>query len=193
MGEATYDARDMAVLLRTRQTMLDILNDSRPAGQTLALALLYGAQAQGELDGGEEGPFDQDAALADARKAAKMGDAGDILSFFRELEILTPQWQQRLSSPAPTAWSPVHPALARYFVERYWLQTVADLDLYGRVKLMILSCLVVKLLGGDAVETAQLYSKEIENNADNVDAILDAAYTDPRFTDDKLLGWLLND
>jgi hypothetical protein len=40
------------------------------------------------------------------------------------------------------------------------------------------------------VETAQLYSKEIENSADNVDAILDAAYTHPALTDANLLTLL---
>jgi hypothetical protein len=41
------------------------------------------------------------------------------------------------------------------------------------------------------VQTAQLYAKEIENNAENVDAILDGAYAHPALTDEKLLGWLL--
>ena len=83
-------------------------------------------------------------------------------------------------------------ALARYFVARYWLQAVSDYDLVCRVKLAVVSCLVVKALGGNVIDTAQLYSKEIENDADNVDAILDAAYTHPAFTDDKLLGLLMN-
>ena len=52
--------------------------------------------------------------------------------------------------------------------------------------------MIIKLLGGDIVITAQRYSKEIENDADNVDAILDAAYNHPAFTDDKLLGLLIN-
>lgn len=193
-GEADYDAADMAVLLRTREKVLAILSDpTRPVGQTLALALLYGCQAQGELDGGEEEPFDAEQALMTARSAAASGEADDVLAFFRALEALTPQWQQRLLSPVPAPWTPVHLALARYFVERYWLQAISDLDLYGRVKLAVISCLAVKLLGGDAVETAQLYSKEVENSAENMDAILDAAYTSPLFTDDKLLGWLMND
>ena len=76
-------------------------------------------------------------------------------------------------------------------MERYWLQAVSDYDLICRVKMVIASCLLVKTLGGDPVETAQIYAKEIENNADNVDAILDAAYENPAFTDDKLLGLLL--
>jgi hypothetical protein len=59
------------------------------------------------------------------------------------------------------------------------------------VKFILISCLLVAQLGGDLVSTAQLFSKEIENSAQNVDAILDAAYTHPAFTDDKLLGMLL--
>jgi hypothetical protein len=59
------------------------------------------------------------------------------------------------------------------------------------VKLAVVSCLLIAGLGGDFVQTAQLYSKEIENNADNVDAILDGAYASPALTDAKLLGLLL--
>ena len=44
---------------------------------------------------------------------------------------------------------------------------------------------------GDLVQTAQLYAKEIENNCDNVDAILEGAYSSPALTDEKLLGLLL--
>ena len=80
--------------------------------------------------------------------------------------------------------------MARYGIERYWLQAVSDYDLVGRVKMIVAACLLIKALGGDPVETAQIYSKEIENSANNVDAILDAACESPAFTDDKLL-WLL--
>ena len=77
-------------------------------------------------------------------------------------------------------------------MDRYWLQAVSDYDLYSRVKFIVLSCLLVKTLGGNILRTAQLFSKEIENDADNLDAILDAAYTHSAFTDDKLLGLLLH-
>ena len=76
-------------------------------------------------------------------------------------------------------------------MERYWLQAVSDYDLYCRVKFIVVSCLLVGRLGGNFVETAQLFSKEIENNTENVEALLDAAYANPAFTDDKLLWWLL--
>ena len=81
--------------------------------------------------------------------------------------------------------------MACYFVERYWLQAVSDYDLVSRVKLAVVSCLLVRDLGGDVLRTAQLYSKEIENDADNVDALLDGAYAHPTLTDAALLGALL--
>ena len=191
-GEAEYDTDAMEVLLATRRRMLDILSDeTRPVGQVLALGLLYGCQAQAELDSGEMEDFDPATALATAQELAKPADAQEIVDFFLGLEILTPQWRVRLQSPRRAAWQREHLALARYFVERYWLQAVSDYDLYSRVKLAVISCLAVRLLGGDVIATAQLYSKEIENNLDNVEAILDAAYMCPAFTDDKLLGALM--
>ena len=191
--EADYDEEAMAVLKTTRETVLDILADTRrPVGESLALALLYGYQAQSELDGQESQPFDADAALESIQEFLKPADAAALPEFFLSLEILTDTWRNRLLAPNPGKWEDGYRNLARYFVERYWLQAVSDYDLYSRVKFAVVSCLLVRQLGGNLQETAQLYSKEIENDADNVDAILDAAYTHPAFTDDKLLGILMN-
>ena len=190
--EPEYDEEAMAVLKATREKVLRILSDStRPVNEVLILALFYGMQAQSELDGGESYPFDPEAALEDAARYAKPADSADMVAFFRELELLTPEWEAMLQTPKPAHWQPRHLAMARYLVERYWLQAVADYDLYSRVKFIILSCLLVKHLGGDIYRTAQLFSKEIENDADNVEAILDGAYAHPAFTDDRLLGMLL--
>ena len=187
-----YDREAMAVLLRTRQVVRKILADtSRPVQHCLAAALIYGYQAQGELDGDEEMVFDPETALEDASQFATTDDFQPLLDFFRELEILTPLWAQRLENPVPASWSDAYRAIARYFVDRYWLQAVSDYDLVGRVKLMVISCLVIRLLGGNLTDTAQLYSKEIENSIDNVEAILDGAYHCHALTDARLLGLLL--
>ena len=190
--EPDYDGEAMAVLKATRETMLTILSDtSRPVGETLALGLLYGYQAQSELDGGEMQPFDADAALEEIRNLAKPGDGQEMVDFFLELELLTPEWEAMLRSPVPGPWDDHTLAFARYLVQRYWLQAVSDYDLYSRVKFVIIACLLVKQLGGDIFRTAQLFSKEIENDVENVEAILDGAYGHPAFTDDKILGMLL--
>ena len=192
-GEAEYDEEAMETLLKLRAEALAILEDRNysPA-QALALLLIHGYRGQEVLDGGEEEIFDPVSALALAEELSCNGSGEEIIDFFLDLEILTPGWKARLEAGwQPAAISQLCRPLARYFVERYYLQAVSDYDLVSRVKLVIVSCLLISGLGGDFVQTAQLYSKEIENDADNVEAILDGAYTSPALTDAKLLGLLL--
>ena len=192
-GKGEYDKDAMKALLKIREDALSILEDRRHSpAQALALLLIHGYRGQEILDGGEEEPFDPAAALELAEELACQADSKDLIDFFSSLEVLTPGWKQRLEGGWQSAATPeLCRPLARYFVERYYLQAVSDYDLVGRVKLAVISCLVISGLGGDFVQTAQAYSKEIENDADNVDAILDGAYNSPALTDVKLLGLLL--
>ena len=190
--EPEYDPEAMEVLKDTRENALELLFDgSHSIPETLALFLLYGYQSQAELDGEEPQAFQPEAALESAESFRKTGNPAEIADFFSGLELLTPDWKEQLQTPSPAPWSDCHLALAGYLTQRYWLQAVSDYDLYARVKFIVISCLLVQYLGGDVFRTAQLFSKEIENNIDNVEAILDAAYAHPAFTDDKLLGMLL--
>ena len=191
-GEAPeYDPEDMRLLRQARSAALALLEDpAYSVPEALALLLVYGYQAQSSLDGCDVPDFDPDAVLAQARQLAEPADPTALLDFFSGLEILTDAWRARLASPAPAPWSEQLRNLARYGIQRYWLQAISDFDLVGRVKLIVTSCILVRTLGGNTVETAQLYSKEIENDADNIDAILDGAYTAPALTDAQLLGHL---
>jgi len=187
-GEAEYDPEVMETLRRSRGEALRFLRDTAvPVGEALAQLLLFAYDVQEELDGGEKAAF----VPADLHFSVR-GDAAALLRFLGKLEILTDRWRARLDDPQNSTWTEEHRALARYFVQRYWLQAISDYDLVSRAKLVIISCLTIKLLGGDVVSTAQLYSKEIENDADNVDALLDGAYTDVALTDSNLLGLLLH-
>ena len=189
---AEYDPEAMALLLESRKQALEILDAYRHApGQALAVLLFWGYSVQEQLDGEEPAPFSPEEALDTAKKIAASGSAAPLLDLYRDLEILTPAWKQQLDTPLGSPWSDAHVAMARYLIERYWLQAVSDLDLVCRVKFIIASCLTVKLLGGDIFVTAQRYSKEIENDADNMDTLLDAAYTAPAMADIRLLGLLL--
>ena len=191
-SEEDGDSQDLALLIASREKALALLAPGAYApGEALALLLLYGCQAQSELDGAEEVPFDPQSALESAHSFAKPGEIQPMLDFFGDLELLTERWKGLLRHPQPVPWAEIHLALARYLTDRYWLQAVSDFDLYSRVKLIVISCLLVKTLGGDPMETAQLFSKEIENSTENVEALLDAAYGVSAFTDDKLLYLLL--
>jgi len=189
-----YDTDCMTVLLESRKTALQFLGTTPlPPNLALAVLLLYSHEVQSWLDGGEPAGLDVDGCLELAKKYAASGNWDLLLDFFRDLEILTPQWRGLLASPAAAAsWHHGFFSLAKYFISRYWLQAVSDFDLIGRVKLLVSACLVVRRLGGKFVETAQLFSKEIENNPDNLNTILDGAYVSPALTDVYLLSLLLN-
>lgn len=192
--EPDYDPQDMAILMRTRQAFLDYLHSTaHTPAQVLAVLLLYGCEVQNELDGGETADLDPDACLAAAEKFAEGGSITEIFDFFKNLEILSPAWAERLEQGAVSkVWDPRIAAFIDYAARRYWLQAVSDLDLMCRLKFIIIASLLIAAMGGDLVQTAQRFSKEIENDPDNVEAILDGAYTCPAFTDRKLLGLLLN-
>ena len=186
-----YDREIMACLLQSRKEVLSVLEDrSYTVAESLKILLLHAHAVQAQIDGGEDAAFDPSQCLKRTFPAAAVS-MQLIFDFFGQLEILTPQWRTRLQAePVSAQWCETHRALAIYLVQRYWLQAVSDLDLVCRAKLVVIACLLVKALGGEAVQTAQLFSKEIENDPDNVEAILDGAYTSPAFTDLTLLSLL---
>lgn len=192
-GTGEYDRQVMEKLLQSRERVLSFLEESDyTPGQTLAIILMYSHRVQSWMDGGQIPQFRPEVELAVAKQYGKTRDMAPILDFFCSLEILTEDWKARLEWGAVQTASPISSALMGYMVQRYWLQAVSDFDLICRVKLAVTACLLVSCLGGDIVQTAQQFSKEIENDPDNIAAILDSAYTCPAFTDAALLGALLN-
>ena len=191
--DGDYEEQDMACLMGTRDVMLTLLADpAYSVPQALALGLLYGYHAQNLFDGGENSPFIPASQLEFAAEFAKKADISLLVDFYKDLEILTQDWSARLDAPqGGESWPEELRAMAIYAVQRYWLQAISDFDLVGRVKMIVSSCILVGHLGGNVVQTAQKYAKEVENSQENVDAILDAGYTNPALTDEKLLGWLL--
>ena len=189
-----YDQEAMEILLESRHAIMEFLDNKHlPVNQSLITLLLYAHAVQNWLDGGDPAYIDVENSLALAKKYAANGSWELILDFFRNLEILTPQWRGRLSAPSQDShWHNGYLALCKYFVGRYWLQAVSDYDLICRAKLTVISCLLVFHLGGDFIETAQMLSKEIENDPDNLEVILDGAYSSPALTDIQLLSLLLN-
>lgn len=194
-GEAEYDVQIMHMLLRSRDEVLEVLRDPMiPVGYGLAAMLLYGYEIHEALEdpGSMPSRCESHDYIFNATQLARDGSMQEIFSLFRTLEILTPDWQQILDAgPGTNPWLPQHRALACYLIDRYWLQAISDLDLLCRVKFIAVSCLMVRHLAVDPLRAAQLWSKEIENDADNVDALLDAAYFSPALADVKLLDLLL--
>lgn len=188
-----YDPEVMEILRSSRGHALQLLEPGKyTAPQRLALLVMYGYHIQGQIDGGGATPFDPEAALEEARQFAGPGAPEPVLEFYRSLEILTDEWRDRLHHPGqPGEWTEELCKLAAYGVYRYWYQAVSDWDLSGRVKMVVLHSILARCLGG-SLRVIQLYAKEIENDLDNLEAILDGAYTHPALTDANLLGLLMN-
>lgn len=191
--ESEYDPEIMDILRRSRGYALSLMGmRGYTVPERLVILLMYGYHVQGIIDGAEEMPFDPEAALEEAEGFAGAGDFEGVLDFYQTLEILTPDWKNHLRNPGePGEWAEELCKLAAYGIYRYWYQAVSDWDLAARVKLVLFHAVVSRYLGG-GVRLIQLYSKEIENDIDNVEAILDGAYTDPALTDANLLGLLMN-
>ena len=185
-----YDREVMDILRRTRREFLQFVSStSLPIPQILSVLLLYAYDVQEELDGGEIALLTPERYLDVAAKLPLQGDIDVLKDFFLGLEILTPQWKSRLQNMADTPiWSIQFKALLHYFISRYWLQAVSDFDIVCRAKFTVACCILIGYLGGEMPETAQLFSKEIENDPDNVEAILDGAYTARALTDVNLLS-----
>lgn len=189
-GEAEYDPEIMELLLKSRCEILNLLEEHKYSMQeTLAIMLLYGHSVQDALDGGDYTPLEPENCLAEARGYVQESNYQTLFDFFSQLEILTPQWETRLKAGAVNfSWTDSLFPLLCYGIQRYWLQTVSDYDLICRIKLIIAACLLVNAMGGEPAATSQLFSKEIETDPDNLEAILDGAYTSPALTDTALLG-----
>lgn len=188
-----YDREIMEILRRTRKDFLTFLQaTSLPFPQILAVLLLYAYDVQEELDGGAAAVLSPEQYLSNAAELPLSGNIKRLQDFFMELEILTPQWKTRLQGIGNTpVWDTRCKALLRYFICRYWLQAISDLDIVCRAKFAIAACILIGYLGENLIENAQLFSKEIENDPDNVEAILDGAYTARALTDLNLLSLLL--
>ena len=188
-----YDKKIMQILQNSRREALDLLQ-STPFSlpEKLAVLLLRAHDIQAQIDGDDALPFDPEALLAEAKSYAGQGDLNSIFAFLQELELLTDRWESLLlSGPKGYSWTPLLVPLVRYLINRYWLQSISDWDLLCRVKLIITTCILVASLGNDTIQCAQLFSKEIENNPDNIETILDGAYTSPALTDKNLFSLLL--
>lgn len=190
--EGDYDTELMDILREGRPYALALLTDqSVPVNVRLARLLLYGHHIQARIDGLDTDDFDPAQAEALLAQCAGQGDFELLREFYQELEILTERWSRRLAGAGEMlCWDERLCKLASYQVYRYWYQAVSDWDLAARMKLIVAGCALLARMGGDLTANIQLYAKEIENDAANVDAILDGAFAERALTDVNLLGLL---
>ena len=189
--EPEYDGEIMDILKESRPVALALLADGRySVPERLRLLLMYSYQVQAAIDGAKHQPFEPEAALRESGEFAGPGDAAALAEYYLGLEVLTGRWRVLLEGLGEAVWEEEVCRMARYGVFRHWYQAVSDWDLCCRVKMLLSGCALVSRLPGPLEQRAQLWSKEIENSAENLNALLDGAYTEPALTDANLLGLL---
>ena len=190
-AEPEYDGEIMAILQESRPTALALLeNEIYSVPQRLRLLLMYGYHVQAVIDGAEPVDFDPEAALGEAEQFAGPGDGALLARYYGELDLLTQRWREKLDTLTDATWDEGLCRIAQYGVCRHWFQAVSDWDLTCRVKMLLSGCALLARLPGTLRDNAQLWSKEIENSAQNLDTILDDAYSQAALTDANLLGLL---
>ena len=189
--EPEYDPEIFSVLAESRPVALALLeNHAYTVPERLRLLLMYGYHVQAAIDGAELSEFDPDAALREAAQFAGPGDMELLREYYRSLDRLTGRWGEALDRLGDPEWDEGLCRIAQYGVCRHWFQAVSDWDLCCRVKMLLSGCALMARLPGALRSKAQLWSKEIENSAQNLDRLLDDAYSQAALTDANLLGLL---
>lgn len=186
-SQPEYDKQDMAFLRSGREAFFSYLDatEDTPA-QILAMLLNYGIALQTQFDGGAPAQLSATPALPKIANSP-----APLFAYFETLEILTPQWQKLLKSPPKQARFPAQTkALVRYFLQRHWLQAISDYDLLGRICFCVIACIMIGCVDIPTIRAAQLFSKEIENNTENLYALLDGVYNHSVLSPEQLFSLL---
>ena len=107
----------------------------------------------------------------------KLNQARSIVENINRRQALLERWE---NNPALPAFAPREPEklerIAVYLAFRYLLKAVNDGDLLGRAQFCLLGVLTVDRLSRftELSEALRLFSREIEHDQDNLDALLDA-------------------
>ncbi|EGT3616951.1 flagellar protein FliB [Clostridium perfringens] len=93
-----------------------------------------------------------------------------------------------------------------YFIFRYFMKSIFDYDMSAKIKLAIISTLMIKELAvvrfiennnsfteEDMVEVSRMYSKDIEHSDENIEDLQEIFETEEIFEVDEILAMLIND
>lgn len=93
-----------------------------------------------------------------------------------------------------------------YFIFRYFMKAIFDYDVSAKIKLAIISTLMIKELAvvrfiennnefteEDMVEISRIYSKDIEHSDENIENLQEIFETEEIFEVDEILPMLMND
>lgn len=148
------DAMTYFKLVNARKKAYNILqDDNKSLAIRLSDLLDLGVEIQNELGDYVEG--DNDISFIDV---------------FRNPELINPEWRDRVDNPTfkSVETNYANENIAVYFIYKYFLQAVYDLDVLSKVKMAVVGVLVNTYFG-ESSWTIHLWSKETEHSQYNMD------------------------
>lgn len=149
------DAETYFFLLTSRKKAYSIVqNQNKPVKDRLLELLDFGVELQNYLDEYEEGTT-----------------GIDFFEVFNNPEVINQEWVQKVDSANKSASvldTKQNENIAMYFLFRYFLNAVYDLDVLSKIKMAVVGVLVPTYFGNDSW-TMHLWSKETEHSDVNMD------------------------
>jgi lysine-N-methylase len=147
------DAMTYIKLRKARQQAFDILEADEHITKRLVKLLDLGQTLQNELGAYEEG-----------------GDEIAFADVFHNPELINPEWRDKVNNIVikDIENSAENENIAAYFIFKYFLDAVFDLDILSKIKMAVIGVLIHTYFGEDAW-TVHLWSKETEHSQYNMD------------------------
>lgn len=149
------DAETYFFLLTSRKKAYSIVqNKNKPVKERLSELLDFGLELQSELDDYDEGV-----------------NGIDFFEVFNNPEVINEEWVQKVNSANKSGLvldTKQNENIAMYFLFRYFLNAVYDLDVLSKIKMAVIGVLVPTYFGNDSW-TMHLWSKETEHSDVNME------------------------
>ncbi len=174
---------------------------SDPFSEAMRTALGFCEELQEILDSGGEIRLPE---WEKYQPTPQRPDTAAITEFFADLEPIDDDWRPYIERCAKLPEMPLGSIMEKqeflrriavYYVYRFFMKSVFDGDVLGRMKLAAVCTWFIARLWfcGDGdftemAETAKNFSKEVEYSEENLDSLADAFYFDDIFTTSRIAG-----
>lgn len=169
------DALTFYKLKKARNKAFELLyDDSLHIKIRLKNLLIFAQSLQNEINPYEEG-----------RGLLPFSDA------FRNPELINPEWEERVNNfnIIPIKNEMFNEQIAAYFIYKYFLLSVYDLDVLSKVKMSVIGVLINTYFG-ESEWTMHLWSKETEHSQYNMDRYKKLLKGEKCFSVNELLKYL---
>lgn len=177
-GHEESDDEILNILVKARETALDIAFNNPPKKAILIL-MDYALFLQDVIDFGAIHELDDYVPEARRLPKRKAIDALERIcdAYLNNTDIMYDGWREVLVDCKPSfkrISDKEKRAYLGYLIYRYFLKAINTEDILSVCKLIIAAYILPCVLKGDSKKLARLHAKEIEHDAENLEAIIDA-------------------